>query len=190
MISPGSPLCLASLVRESAVSLFVLPPSIPSLVSLLFLTFVLWSKHPRGPVVTRHGNPDDAAEEKHIKSKLWHVFTRTGDDTQIPRRSRARRHNTNCTRKEQTFTHTPKVLRTVRSPRARQFSGPQVLQQGSWLAEYYVGAKKTFYSVEFSPAFTGVSFADAVVHIFEYFEVWFGFSDGFSRTVCVYLDAR
>eukprot|EP00903_Cladosiphon_okamuranus_P012012 g11279.t1 len=47
----------------------------------------------------------------------------------------------------------------------------QVLQQGSWLAEYYVGAKKTFYSVEFSPAFTGVSFADAVVHIFEYFEL-------------------
>lgn len=47
----------------------------------------------------------------------------------------------------------------------------QVLQQGSWLAEYYVGAKKTFYSVEFSPAFTGVLFADAVVHIFEYFEV-------------------
>lgn len=47
----------------------------------------------------------------------------------------------------------------------------KVLQQGSWLAEYYVGAKKTFYSVEFSPAFTGVLFGDAVVHIFEYFEV-------------------
>eukprot|EP00752_Nemacystus_decipiens_P013364 g11833.t1 len=47
----------------------------------------------------------------------------------------------------------------------------QVLQQGSWLAEYYVGAKKTFYSVEFSPAFTGVLFADAVVHIFDYFEL-------------------
>lgn len=47
----------------------------------------------------------------------------------------------------------------------------QVLQQGSWLAEYYVGAKKTFYSVEFSPAFTGVIFGDAVVHIFELFEV-------------------
>ncbi|CAN0259107.1 unnamed protein product, partial [Laminaria digitata] len=48
---------------------------------------------------------------------------------------------------------------------------PQVLQQGSWLAEYYVGAKKTFYSVEFSPAFTGVIFGDAVIHIFEMFEV-------------------
>ncbi|CAB1119674.1 unnamed protein product [Ectocarpus sp. CCAP 1310/34] len=47
----------------------------------------------------------------------------------------------------------------------------EVLQQGSWLAEYYVGAKKTFYSVEFSPAFTGVLFGDAVVHIFEYFEL-------------------
>ncbi|CAN0041997.1 unnamed protein product, partial [Hapterophycus canaliculatus] len=47
----------------------------------------------------------------------------------------------------------------------------QVLKQGSWLAEYYVGAKKTFYSVEFSPAFTGVLFADAVVHIFEFFEL-------------------
>ena len=47
----------------------------------------------------------------------------------------------------------------------------QALQQGSWLAEYYVGAKKTFYSVEFSPAFEGVFFADAVVHIFERFEV-------------------
>lgn len=45
------------------------------------------------------------------------------------------------------------------------------MQQGSWLAEYYVGAKKTFYSVEFSPAYTGVIFGDAVIHIFEMFEV-------------------
>lgn len=52
-----------------------------------------------------------------------------------------------------------------------RFEHSQVLQQGSWLAEYYVGAKKTFYSVEFSPAFLGVLFGDAVVHIFEHFEV-------------------
>lgn len=47
----------------------------------------------------------------------------------------------------------------------------QVLEQGSWLAEYYVGAKKTFYSVEFSPNFHGMTFHDAVVYIFELFEV-------------------
>lgn len=47
----------------------------------------------------------------------------------------------------------------------------QVLEQGSWLAEYYVGAKKTFYSVEFSPNFHGMTFDDAVVYIFELFEV-------------------
>lgn len=46
-----------------------------------------------------------------------------------------------------------------------------MLEQGSWLAEYYVGAKKTFYSVEFSPNFAGMLFDDAVVHIFELFEV-------------------
>lgn len=47
----------------------------------------------------------------------------------------------------------------------------QVLEQGSWLAEYYVGAKKTFYSVEFSPNFHGMTFDAAVVYIFELFEV-------------------
>ncbi|CAM9108420.1 unnamed protein product [Discosporangium mesarthrocarpum] len=48
---------------------------------------------------------------------------------------------------------------------------PQVLQQGSWLAEYYVGVKKTFFSVEFSPAFVGQRFSDAVANIFELFEL-------------------
>jgi voltage-gated potassium channel Kch len=48
---------------------------------------------------------------------------------------------------------------------------PEVLEAGSWLAEYYIGATKTFYSISFSPVFVGQLFSSVVATVFEHFEL-------------------
>ncbi|CAM9134576.1 unnamed protein product [Chrysoparadoxa australica] len=48
---------------------------------------------------------------------------------------------------------------------------PQVLEAGSWLAEYYTGVTKSFYSIEFSPVFVGHPFGEVAALIYEIFEL-------------------